>query len=56
MKEIKQAIMLLQRVLKILSMKGDSKHTRYIRGAIVSLQTYQKLKDSGQLDRTMGDP
>lgn len=43
-KELKQAILLVQRLLKMASISGDLKHTRYLRTALENLQLYKRLK------------
>ena len=46
-KDLNQAISLIQRMLRMASITGTTKHTRYLRTALVNLKTYQ-LQLKGQ--------
>lgn len=48
-KDIERAIFLIQRILRMLSIKGNTKHSRYIRTSLVNLKHYQQLVKKGEV-------
>lgn len=43
-KDLDKIVLMIQQLLRILSLKGDTKHTRYLRTAIDNISLYKKLK------------